>query len=49
MYVVETTKGKYAVKALDSSVMARPESIKNFIKAEFIANISKSLLLKIMH
>jgi len=39
MYVVKTTKGKYAVKALNPSVMARPEAIKNFINSELIANI----------
>ena len=39
MYVIETSKGKYAVKALNPSVMARPEAIKNFINSELIANI----------
>lgn len=39
MYVVETTKGKYAIKALNPSVMSRPEAIVNFINSELIANI----------
>lgn len=39
IYFVETTKGKFAVKALNPSIMERPEAIKNYINSERIANV----------
>ncbi len=40
IYAVETTKGKYAVKALNPKIMLRPEAMQNFINSEHIANIA---------
>lgn len=40
MYSIETTKGKFAVKALNPSVMARPEAVKNYIISEHVANVA---------
>lgn len=39
MYTIETTQGKYAVKALNPQIMLRPTAMGNFIKSERIANI----------
>ncbi|MCM3626642.1 aminoglycoside phosphotransferase family protein [Paenibacillus glycanilyticus] len=38
MYAIETTQGKYAVKALNPQVMTRPKAKLNFIHSEQIAN-----------
>jgi len=38
MFALETTKGKYAVKALNPQIMLRPTAIGNYIKSERIAN-----------
>ncbi|QHW30266.1 phosphotransferase [Paenibacillus rhizovicinus] len=40
MYAVETTQGKYAVKALNPQIMLRPEALHNFIRAERIAQLA---------
>lgn len=40
MYAIETTQGKYAVKALNPQIMLRPEAIHNFIHSERIVSIS---------
>jgi|AGTN01.1.fsa_nt_gi Phosphotransferase enzyme family. len=40
MYSVNTTSGKYAVKALNPQVMLRPEAKPNIINAERIAQIA---------
>ncbi|MEK4510946.1 phosphotransferase [Paenibacillus sp. FSL K6-2524] len=40
MYAVETTLGKYAIKALNPQIMLRPEAMQNYINAERIANIA---------
>lgn len=37
MYLVETTAGKYAVKALNPQIMKRPNVIRNYINSERIA------------
>ena len=37
MYAVETTKGKYAVKALNPSIMKRPDALDNYIRSERVA------------
>ncbi|MDX8344634.1 phosphotransferase [Rossellomorea sp. YZS02] len=37
MYAVETTKGKYAVKALNPSIMMRPDALDNYIRSERVA------------
>jgi Ser/Thr protein kinase RdoA (MazF antagonist) len=39
MYAVETTKGKYAVKALNPSIMKRPDALGNYIRSERIAHL----------
>lgn len=39
MYGIETTKGKYAVKALNLEIMSRPTAMKNYINSEKIVNI----------
>jgi len=38
MFAVETTQGKYAVKALNPQIMARPKALQNTIHSERIAN-----------
>lgn len=40
IYAVETTQGKYAIKALNPQIMLRPVAMKNFINSEQIANIA---------
>lgn len=40
MYAVETTKGKYAIKALNPQIMARPTAKLNFVMSERIADIA---------
>lgn len=40
MYTVETSHGKYAIKALNPQVMLRPAAIQNFINSEKIANMA---------
>lgn len=42
MFSVETTKGKYAVKALNPQIMLRPTAMKNIINSERIANLASS-------
>jgi Ser/Thr protein kinase RdoA (MazF antagonist) len=39
MYGIETTKGKYAVKALNPEIMSRPTAMKNYMNSEKIVNI----------
>ncbi|MCA1060181.1 phosphotransferase [Rossellomorea aquimaris] len=40
MYAVETTKGKYAVKALNPSILKRPDALGNYIRSEQIARMA---------
>jgi len=42
MFAVETTKGKYAIKALNPQIMARPTAMRNYIRSENIANIASN-------
>jgi Ser/Thr protein kinase RdoA (MazF antagonist) len=44
MFAIETTKGKYAVKALNPQIMARPTALNNYIRSETIANIVSNSL-----
>lgn len=39
MYRIETTKGKYAIKALNPEVMSRPTAMKNYINSEKIVSV----------
>jgi len=39
MFAIETTKGKYAIKALNPQIMARPTALDNYIRSERIANM----------
>lgn len=39
MFALQTTTGKYAVKALNPQVIARPEALQNYINSEKIASI----------
>ncbi len=39
MYSVETTLGKYAIKALNPKIMLRPTAMQNFINSEQITNM----------
>jgi len=39
MYAIKTTKGKYAIKALNPQIMLRDEAMQNFINSEEVANI----------
>lgn len=44
MCALETTKGKYAVKALNPQIMLRPTAMGNFINSERVANlVSKNI------
>lgn len=40
MYALETTKGKFAVKALNPQIMLRPTAMQNYINSERIAGIA---------
>lgn len=40
MYAIETTQGKYAIKALNPQIMTRPTALQNYINSELIANIA---------
>ncbi|OPA78634.1 aminoglycoside phosphotransferase [Paenibacillus selenitireducens] len=40
MYAIQTTKGKYAIKALNPQIMRRPTAMENYIKSEQISNIA---------
>ncbi len=42
MYAIETSQGKYAIKALNPQIMLRPAAMQNFINAEQIANIASN-------
>lgn len=42
MYFIETTQGKYAIKALNPQIMLRPMAMQNFINSELIANIASN-------
>ncbi len=42
MFAMETTKGKYAVKALNPQIMARPTAKNNYILSEKIVRIASS-------
>ena len=39
MFAIKTTKGKYAVKALNPQIMARPTALNNYVEAERIVSI----------
>jgi Ser/Thr protein kinase RdoA (MazF antagonist) len=38
MYAIETTQGKYAIKALNPQIMLRPVAMQHFINSEKVAN-----------
>ncbi|MBB6625365.1 phosphotransferase [Clostridium gasigenes] len=40
MYSMETTQGKYAIKALNPQIMLRPMAMQNYINSELICNIA---------
>ena len=40
MYAIETTQGKYAIKALNPQIMLRPAAMQHFISSEKIVNIA---------
>lgn len=42
MYSVETTQGKYAVKALNPQIMLRPAAMQNYINSERIVSIAEN-------
>lgn len=42
MYAIKTSKGKYAIKALNPQIMRRPTAMQNFINSEKIANIASN-------
>ena len=41
IFKVETDKGIYCIKVLNSEVMARKEAFNNFVVSESIANLAK--------
>lgn len=44
MYAVETTQGKYAIKALNPQIMSRPAALQNYINSEKIAKVAANNL-----
>lgn len=42
MYAVSTTKGKYAIKALNPQIMLRPVAMQNYIISERVANTASN-------
>lgn len=40
MYGIETTQGKYAIKALNPQIMLRPMAMQHYINSERVANIA---------
>lgn len=42
MFAIETSKGKFAVKALNLQIMARPTALNNYIKSERIVSIASN-------
>ncbi|PFA62810.1 aminoglycoside phosphotransferase [Bacillus sp. AFS015802] len=40
MYAVETMKGKFAIKALNPSIMKRPDALGNYIRSEEVARLA---------
>ena len=40
MYAIETTQGKYAIKALNPKIMLRPVAMQHFMDSERIVNIA---------
>lgn len=44
MFAIKTTKGKYAVKALNPQIMARQTALNNYIRSERIVNIASNSL-----
>lgn len=38
MYAMETTQGKYAIKALNPQIMLRPVAMQNYINSELISD-----------
>lgn len=40
MYAIETTQGKYAIKALNPKIMLKSEAMQHFLNSERIANIA---------
>lgn len=42
MYAIETTKGKYAIKALNPRIMLRPVAMQHFINSERIVSIASN-------
>lgn len=44
MFAVETTEGKYAIKALNPQIMARPVALNNYLRSERIASIAAKKL-----
>lgn len=44
MYAIETTQGKYAVKALNPQIMLRPTAMQNYINSEQVANIASNIV-----
>ncbi|MCB2290948.1 aminoglycoside phosphotransferase family protein [Clostridium sp. CS001] len=44
MYAIETTQGKYAIKALNPQIMLRPVAIHHFINSEAIVNIASNTI-----
>ena len=42
MYAIETTQGKYAIKALNPQIMLRPTAMQHFITSEQVVNIASN-------
>lgn len=47
MYLVKTTKGMYAIKALNPQIMLRPAAMQDYIRSEKIVNIAARNLLAV--
>jgi len=44
MYAIETSKGKYAVKALNPQIMIRPVAMKHYIQSEEIVSVAVNII-----
>lgn len=44
LFAVQTTQGKYAVKALNPQIMLRPTAMQNYVNSELIANAAANII-----
>lgn len=44
MYSIETTQGKYAIKALNPQIMIRSTAMQNYVNSERVANVALNII-----